>query len=514
MAEAGSDSKSTLDAALKAADDACEALGSDDSLRQPMVALLVLIKARLQQDDRGGKPSLPDRGRYLNKLAESNPRRPLRARAYAALDAILAIGWRPMTCTERTQRRRQDEAKRRADLELDNERRRQRRADELAEQQLLAEEQAEKHRKALQQAADEAWRKRRAAEQDAPKQAVTLARSNMWLARWGHEWCSAHSDEDKWHREDEERHGPAGWTDQMNTRPIQSIPIEVEKSDGPFYYDGDDGIYYEGTMKHYEGLGGSYVGEFRDRERVTQRCRSCTLAAKGEQSTAFYCICVGAVGDDGERWKPALRDGWGTYTFVSGDVYAGNWSKGCMHGYGEMTFADGGYLKGDWHFNECLEGLRKWPNGDYYDGRFRLAYDDKHVPAELSVPVRCTFAPCILCVRGGVRPPNPPHLHTRSMHPLCALRECTSLKWCAVATAKWIGPTAKVFALASLATPFVATGPMIYHRPILAFYHRVGTLTLLVAFSQFGIAGANLFTPTAMSTKANCWLERSTGVAT
>ena len=80
------------------ADNASEA--SDDSLQQPMVALLVLIKAILQQDDRGSKPSLPDRGRYLNKLAESNPRRSyeFRARAYA-LDAILAIGWRPMTCT-------------------------------------------------------------------------------------------------------------------------------------------------------------------------------------------------------------------------------------------------------------------------------------------------------------------------------------------------------------------------------------------------------------------------------
>ena len=83
---------------------ACAALDADDPLQVLTRTLLDTVECRLQQRDIGLRPALPDRHKYLNKLAACNPRRPKRAAAFAAIDCLLAAVWVPMTVAQRKQR--------------------------------------------------------------------------------------------------------------------------------------------------------------------------------------------------------------------------------------------------------------------------------------------------------------------------------------------------------------------------------------------------------------------------
>ena len=83
---------------------ACAALDADDPLQVLTRTLLDTVECRLQQRDIGLRPALPDRHKYLNKLAVGNPRRPQRATVFAAMDGLLAAVWVPMTVAARKQR--------------------------------------------------------------------------------------------------------------------------------------------------------------------------------------------------------------------------------------------------------------------------------------------------------------------------------------------------------------------------------------------------------------------------
>ena len=84
---------------------ACIALGANDSLHLLMCTLLDTVEKRLTQADGIGlRPALPDRHKYLNKLAADNARRASRAAAFAAMDKLLATVWAPMTAAERKRR--------------------------------------------------------------------------------------------------------------------------------------------------------------------------------------------------------------------------------------------------------------------------------------------------------------------------------------------------------------------------------------------------------------------------
>lgn len=109
-------------------------------------------------------------------------------------------------------------------------------------------------------------------------------------------------------------------------------------------------------MEYYGRRGGSYVGEWRQRE----------------WDEDAWDMEQGRMG----RWKPARREGDGTYTFVSGDVYEGQWTHDFMTGDGMMTFADGGYFEGTWRTNHPVHGTRIWPNGDGYSGEWTYTRDE------------------------------------------------------------------------------------------------------------------------------------------
>ena len=99
---------SSVGDALQRARDVCDELQRDDRLRPLMLSLLTLVESRMLQDNwnRGRRPALPDRWKYLNKLSDNNEHRSSRAAAYAAMDALLEDVWRPMSNTERKRRER------------------------------------------------------------------------------------------------------------------------------------------------------------------------------------------------------------------------------------------------------------------------------------------------------------------------------------------------------------------------------------------------------------------------
>mmetsp|Transcript_74076 Transcript_74076/g.240855 ORF Transcript_74076/g.240855 Transcript_74076/m.240855 type:complete len:268 (+) Transcript_74076:103-906(+) len=67
----------------------------------------------------------------------------------------------------------------------------------------------------------------------------------------------------------------------------------------------------------------------------------------------------------------------GTFTYVNGDIYVGQWQVGKKHGRGSYTYAkDGTKLIGDWEKGKIVVGKWVFPNGTFYSGKFR--YNKPH----------------------------------------------------------------------------------------------------------------------------------------
>lgn len=62
----------------------------------------------------------------------------------------------------------------------------------------------------------------------------------------------------------------------------------------------------------------------------------------------------------------------GTFTYVNGDVYIGQWKEGKKHGKGTYSYsADGSKLKGEWAEGKMTNGQWIFPNGTFWSGKFR-----------------------------------------------------------------------------------------------------------------------------------------------
>lgn len=83
-------------AAIDDARTACDALATGDALRLPMTTFIDAVVERLQSNGKSTPPKLPNRYDNLNKLAANSPIRPARAAAFAAMDALLEVGWPPV----------------------------------------------------------------------------------------------------------------------------------------------------------------------------------------------------------------------------------------------------------------------------------------------------------------------------------------------------------------------------------------------------------------------------------
>jgi len=62
----------------------------------------------------------------------------------------------------------------------------------------------------------------------------------------------------------------------------------------------------------------------------------------------------------------------GTFKYVNGDVYVGQWCEGKKHGQGSYSYAkDGTKLVGEWVSGKITSGKWIFPNGTFYSGTFR-----------------------------------------------------------------------------------------------------------------------------------------------
>lgn len=62
----------------------------------------------------------------------------------------------------------------------------------------------------------------------------------------------------------------------------------------------------------------------------------------------------------------------GTFSYVNGDIYVGQWKAGKKHGSGTYTYAaDETKLIGEWSEGKITNGKWLFPNGTFYTGRFR-----------------------------------------------------------------------------------------------------------------------------------------------
>ena len=63
------------------------------------------------------------------------------------------------------------------------------------------------------------------------------------------------------------------------------------------------------------------------------------------------------------------QNGFGTYTWLDGDKYVGDWIDGKFHGKGTYTMSDGDKYVGDWIDDKKTgQGTYTWSNGDEYVG--------------------------------------------------------------------------------------------------------------------------------------------------
>lgn len=75
-------------------------------------------------------------------------------------------------------------------------------------------------------------------------------------------------------------------------------------------------------------------------------------------------------GQEVDSSVPPPKDG--TFSYVNGDVYVGQWEEGKKHGAGTYTFAkDGTKLTGEWVDGKITSGQWIFPNGTFYVGQFR-----------------------------------------------------------------------------------------------------------------------------------------------
>lgn len=74
-------------------------------------------------------------------------------------------------------------------------------------------------------------------------------------------------------------------------------------------------------------------------------------------------------------WDTFSRSGQGTFTFVTGGVYEGNWDRGCIQSHADpckCTFKNGDTYEGEWANGKmCGRGTYSYVNGDMYTGGWK-----------------------------------------------------------------------------------------------------------------------------------------------
>tara|TARA_B100000242_G_scaffold282504_1_gene243837 strand:- start:314 stop:1426 length:1113 start_codon:yes stop_codon:yes gene_type:complete len=73
----------------------------------------------------------------------------------------------------------------------------------------------------------------------------------------------------------------------------------------------------------------------------------------------------------GEVDGKGLKQGKGTYSWLDGSIYEGDFDKDLRHGSGRFTWSNGETYKGDYLQDQRTGlGIYTWPDGSYYEGSF------------------------------------------------------------------------------------------------------------------------------------------------
>jgi len=120
---------------------------------------------------------------------------------------------------------------------------------------------------------------------------------------------------------------------------------------------------YEDNKKH--GFGKFVYRDQLDEEEEPDEARP----PRGGTYIGFYS--EGLRGCK-ESQNPSESQSEGTFTYVNGDIYVGQWRAGKKNGRGTYTYAkDSTKLVGDWENGKIQVGKWVFPNGTFYSGKFR-----------------------------------------------------------------------------------------------------------------------------------------------
>jgi radial spoke head protein 1 len=158
-----------------------------------------------------------------------------------------------------------------------------------------------------------------------------------------------------------------------------------------FYLNGDtyDGTYVEGLRRGtglytFKKFGDSYEGQYEENKKhgfgkleYRHELGEDEEAADDEESKVprggtyvghFHAGRRGCA--DGTTEMDEASEG--TFTYVNGDEYVGQWCAGKKHGQGTYSYKkDGTKLVGKWEKGKITAGKWIFPNGTFYSGAFR-----------------------------------------------------------------------------------------------------------------------------------------------
>lgn len=153
-----------------------------------------------------------------------------------------------------------------------------------------------------------------------------------------------------------------------------------------------DGTYVEGLRRGkgayvWKKFGDSYEGQYEENQKhgfgkLIYRSNIGEDEEPPEENAparggTYLGVFNGGKRGCAQNATPGESPSDGTFSYVNGDTYVGQWKAGKKHGQGTYTYAkDGTKLVGDWEIGKITIGKWVFPNGSFYAGKFR--YNKPH----------------------------------------------------------------------------------------------------------------------------------------
>jgi hypothetical protein len=174
--------------------------------------------------------------------------------------------------------------------------------------------------------------------------------------------------------------------------PLEKGSQQYTGQGNAFYTNGDtyNGTYVEGLRRGkgtytWKKFGDTYDGQYEENKKhgfgkLTYR----SLAGEEDEEEKpeiprggtyvgyYHSGLRGCPDNEKNPTNPDDGSSEGTFTYVNGDIYVGQWRAGKKHGRGTYSYArDGSKLVGQWEKGKMVSGKWVFPNGTFYSGKFR-----------------------------------------------------------------------------------------------------------------------------------------------